>query len=41
LNIQQRAWALLAKLQSYGTVDVKYNEYDWRLNRKGVTPLIL
>ena len=41
LNIQQRAWTLLAKLQSYGTVDVKYNEYDWRLNRKGVTPLIL
>lgn len=41
LSIQQRAWTLLAKLQSYGTVDVKYNEYDWRLNRKGVTPLIL
>lgn len=41
LNIQERAWTLLAKLQSYGTVDVKYNEYDWRLNRKGVNPLIL
>lgn len=41
LNIQERAWTLLAKLQSYGTVDVKYNEYDWRLNRKGVSPLIL
>lgn len=41
LSIQERAWTLLAKLQSYGTVDVKYNEYDWRLNRKGVTPLIL
>lgn len=41
ISIQERAWTLLAKLQSYGTVDVKYNEYDWRLNRPGVNPLIL
>ncbi|KAK3103138.1 hypothetical protein FSP39_016747, partial [Pinctada imbricata] len=38
---QDRAWVLVFKLENVGKVDVKYNEYDWRLNKLGVNPIIL
>ncbi|XP_078331324.1 uncharacterized protein LOC111126605 [Crassostrea virginica] len=40
-DIQDRAVVLLFKIKNVGQVDIKYNEYDWRLNKLGVTPLIL
>ncbi|KAJ8299605.1 hypothetical protein KUTeg_023665, partial [Tegillarca granosa] len=32
-KIQDRAWVLIFKIENLGRVQVKYNEYDWRLNR--------
>lgn len=40
-DIQDRAVVLLFKIKNVGKVDIKYNEYDWRLNKLGVTPIIL
>ncbi|XP_069132459.1 uncharacterized protein [Argopecten irradians] len=40
-DIADRAHVILSKLQNVGRVNIKYNEYDWRLNIPGSRPINL